>query len=239
MPDGDECCEEREWWGFRKLRGSGKHSGIKRPWEEAAKNEPGVFEQQPEPWWLELSGLGEGSGRGWGREAKGVGREEPLQDFIRIRIWEELEGPDGREFEWTPVFWDLAFPGVPGARDRGAPMETASPPAGPGGPQPQAQGYTCLLLWIKGKLFPWLQDSDLFLWPVSKENRNILKTVALGQMLSLCICGVAITSHYLAERYKVNTPMLQSFINYCLLFLIYTVMLAFQSVIIFLYILKK
>ena len=33
--------------------------------------------------------------------------------------------------------------------------------------------------------------------------------------------------------------MLQSFINYCLLFLIYTVMLAFQSVIIFLYILKK
>ncbi|XP_054947571.1 solute carrier family 35 member F2 isoform X4 [Physeter macrocephalus] len=48
-------------------------------------------------------------------------------------------------------------------------------------------------------------------------------------MLSLCICGTAITSQYLAERYKVNTPMLQSFINYCLLFLIYTVMLAFQS----------
>lgn len=48
-------------------------------------------------------------------------------------------------------------------------------------------------------------------------------------MLSLCICGTAITSQYLAEKYKVNTPMLQSFINYCLLFLIYTVMLAFQS----------
>ncbi|XP_011921897.1 PREDICTED: solute carrier family 35 member F2 isoform X2 [Cercocebus atys] len=58
---------------------------------------------------------------------------------------------------------------------------------------------------------------------------NILKTIALGQMLSLCICGTAITSQYLAERYKVNTPMLQSFINYCLLFLIYTVMLAFRS----------
>ncbi|KAB1254988.1 Solute carrier family 35 member F2 [Camelus dromedarius] len=58
---------------------------------------------------------------------------------------------------------------------------------------------------------------------------NILKTIALGQMLSLCICGTAITSQYLAERYKVNTPMLQSFINYCLLFLIYTMMLAFQS----------
>ncbi|KAB0339758.1 hypothetical protein FD754_023682, partial [Muntiacus muntjak] len=58
---------------------------------------------------------------------------------------------------------------------------------------------------------------------------NILKTVALGQMLSLCICGAAIISQYLAERYKVNTLMLQSLINYCLLFLIYTVMLAFQS----------
>ncbi|XP_063492556.1 solute carrier family 35 member F2 isoform X3 [Symphalangus syndactylus] len=61
------------------------------------------------------------------------------------------------------------------------------------------------------------------------QSKNILKTIALGQMLSLCICGTAITSQYLAERYKVNTPMLQSFINYCLLFLIYTVMLAFRS----------
>nr|XP_025749841.1 solute carrier family 35 member F2 isoform X3 [Callorhinus ursinus] len=48
-------------------------------------------------------------------------------------------------------------------------------------------------------------------------------------MLSLCICGTAITSQYLAEKYKVTTPMLQSFINYCLLFLFYTVMLTFQS----------
>lgn len=59
--------------------------------------------------------------------------------------------------------------------------------------------------------------------------RDILKTIALGQMLSLCICGTAITSQYLAEKYRVNTPMLQSFINYCLLFLVYTLMLAFQS----------
>ncbi|XP_026938210.1 solute carrier family 35 member F2 [Sagmatias obliquidens] len=95
-------------------------------------------------------------------------------------------------------------------------MEATSP-AGSARPQPHAQGAAgesaSLLLWIKGKLFTW----------------NILKTIALGQMLSLCICGTAITSQYLAERYKVNTPMLQSFINYCLLFLIYTVMLAFQS----------
>ncbi|XP_064338080.1 solute carrier family 35 member F2 isoform X2 [Camelus dromedarius] len=96
-------------------------------------------------------------------------------------------------------------------------MEAASP-GGPGAPPPpQEQGAARasvgLLRRVKGKLCTW----------------NILKTIALGQMLSLCICGTAITSQYLAERYKVNTPMLQSFINYCLLFLIYTMMLAFQS----------
>lgn len=93
----------------------------------------------------------------------------------------------------------------------------AAPPAGPGAPQPQPQGsadpVAGLLRRLRGKLFTW----------------NILKTIALGQILSLCICGTAITSQYLAEKYEVNTPMLQSFINYCLLFLVYTVMLAFQS----------
>ncbi|XP_014301447.1 solute carrier family 35 member F2 isoform X1 [Myotis lucifugus] len=93
----------------------------------------------------------------------------------------------------------------------------AAPPAGPGARQPQPQGsadrVAGLLRRLRGKLFTW----------------NILKTIALGQILSLCICGTAITSQYLAEKYEVNTPMLQSFINYCLLFLVYTVMLAFQS----------
>ncbi|KAM3935303.1 solute carrier family 35 member F2 [Leptodactylus fuscus] len=56
----------------------------------------------------------------------------------------------------------------------------------------------------------------------------VLKTVILGQMLSLFICGTAVTSQFLAEEYKVDTPMLQSFINYCLLFLVYTVWLAFR-----------
>ncbi|XP_066103584.1 solute carrier family 35 member F2 isoform X1 [Saccopteryx bilineata] len=115
-----------------------------------------------------------------------------------------------------PVFRARALRGVPGAETEGDPMEAASP-AGPGAPQPEALAATDtvagLLRRIKGKLFTW----------------NILKTIALGQMLSLCICGTAITSQYLAEKYKLNTPMLQSFINYCLLFLIYTVMLAFQS----------
>ncbi|XP_030056119.1 solute carrier family 35 member F2 isoform X1 [Microcaecilia unicolor] len=57
----------------------------------------------------------------------------------------------------------------------------------------------------------------------------VLKTVVLGQMVSLFICGTAVTSQYLAYAYKVNTPMLQSFINYCLLFLVYTVVLALRT----------
>ncbi|XP_036048873.1 solute carrier family 35 member F2 isoform X1 [Onychomys torridus] len=95
-------------------------------------------------------------------------------------------------------------------------MEAESP-ASEGVAEPQALGTVgsigSLLSRIRGKLFTW----------------DILKTIALGQMLSLCICGTAITSQYLAEKYRVNTPMLQSFINYCLLFLVYTVILAFQS----------
>ncbi|XP_053166957.1 solute carrier family 35 member F2 isoform X2 [Hemicordylus capensis] len=59
--------------------------------------------------------------------------------------------------------------------------------------------------------------------------RHIVKTLALGQMLSLFICGTAVTSQYLADKYHVNTPMLQSFINYCLLFLAYTTTLAFRK----------
>uniref|UniRef100_A0A8D0H8A5 Solute carrier family 35 member F2 n=1 Tax=Sphenodon punctatus TaxID=8508 RepID=A0A8D0H8A5_SPHPU len=58
---------------------------------------------------------------------------------------------------------------------------------------------------------------------------HILKTLALGQMLSLFICGTAVTSQYLAEHYSVNTPMLQSFINYCMLLLVYTSMLALRK----------
>lgn len=48
-------------------------------------------------------------------------------------------------------------------------------------------------------------------------------------MLSLFICGTAVTSQYLAEQYQVNTPMFQSFINYSLLLLVYTTMLAFRT----------
>ncbi|XP_055971128.1 solute carrier family 35 member F2 [Sorex fumeus] len=89
-------------------------------------------------------------------------------------------------------------------------MEATS--RGAGDAQPRAGSRASLLRRAWGKLFTW----------------NILKTIALGQMLSLCICGTAITSQYLAERFRVNTPMLQSLTNYILLFLVYTVMLAFR-----------
>ncbi|NWT92868.1 S35F2 protein, partial [Urocynchramus pylzowi] len=58
---------------------------------------------------------------------------------------------------------------------------------------------------------------------------HIWKTVILGQMLSLFICGTAVTSQYLADRFQVNAPMLQSFINYVLLLLVYTTVLVFRT----------
>ncbi|KAJ8347809.1 hypothetical protein SKAU_G00263980 [Synaphobranchus kaupii] len=62
---------------------------------------------------------------------------------------------------------------------------------------------------------------DVFTW-------RLLKVIGMGQALSVLICGTAVTCQYLAER-KVETPMLQSFINYVLLFLTYTVTLAFRK----------
>ncbi|XP_062867898.1 solute carrier family 35 member F2 [Trichomycterus rosablanca] len=56
---------------------------------------------------------------------------------------------------------------------------------------------------------------------------RLVKTVGLGQFLSVLICGTAVTSQYLAEAH-VETPMLQSFFNYTLLLLTYTVPLAFR-----------
>ncbi|MEE6472840.1 hypothetical protein FKM82_009739 [Ascaphus truei] len=58
---------------------------------------------------------------------------------------------------------------------------------------------------------------------------HVLKVIVLGQVLSLFICGTAVASTYLAIDYHVDTPMLQSFINYCLLLLVYTTWLAFRK----------
>lgn len=56
---------------------------------------------------------------------------------------------------------------------------------------------------------------------------QLLKTIAMGQVLSLLICGTAGSCEYLA-RAGVETPMLQSFLNYALLLLTYTPMLCFH-----------
>ncbi|TMS06996.1 Solute carrier family 35 member F2 [Larimichthys crocea] len=55
---------------------------------------------------------------------------------------------------------------------------------------------------------------DVFTWQVAK-------TLAMGQGLAALVCGTAISSQYLATSFHVNTPMLQSFFNYALLFVTY------------------
>lgn len=58
---------------------------------------------------------------------------------------------------------------------------------------------------------------DVFTW-------HLLKTIVMGQVLSLLICGTAVSCQYLADA-GVETPMLQSFLNYALLLVIYTTIL--------------
>ncbi|MGH0140475.1 UNVERIFIED_CONTAM: hypothetical protein FKN15_071990 [Acipenser sinensis] len=62
---------------------------------------------------------------------------------------------------------------------------------------------------------------EVFTW-------HLFKTISMSQGLSVLICGTGISSQYLAVRYSVNTPMLQSFINYILLLCVYTSILAFR-----------
>ncbi|XP_051534059.1 solute carrier family 35 member F2 [Myxocyprinus asiaticus] len=62
---------------------------------------------------------------------------------------------------------------------------------------------------------------DVFTW-------QLFKTIAMGQALSMLICGTAVTCQYLADA-GVETPMLQSFLNYTLLLLTYTLALAFRK----------
>uniref|UniRef100_A0A3B4A3I3 Solute carrier family 35 member F2 n=1 Tax=Periophthalmus magnuspinnatus TaxID=409849 RepID=A0A3B4A3I3_9GOBI len=61
-------------------------------------------------------------------------------------------------------------------------------------------------------------------WEVHTRLGRLLKTIAMGQVLSLLICGTAVSCQYLADE-KVETPMLQSFLNYTLLLLVYTTFL--------------
>lgn len=59
--------------------------------------------------------------------------------------------------------------------------------------------------------------------------RDLLVTLALGQVLSLLICAIGLTSKYLADDFHANTPVFQSFLNYILLFLVYTTTLAVRQ----------
>ncbi|KAM8899915.1 solute carrier family 35 member F2 [Spinachia spinachia] len=58
---------------------------------------------------------------------------------------------------------------------------------------------------------------DVFTW-------RLLKTIVMGQVLSLLICGTAVSCQCLVNV-GVETPMLQSFFNYALLLLVYTTIL--------------
>lgn len=60
-------------------------------------------------------------------------------------------------------------------------------------------------------------------------HRDLLVTLALGQVLSLLICALGLTSKYLANDFHANTPVFQSFLNYILLFLVYTTTLAVKQ----------
>ncbi|XP_077409357.1 solute carrier family 35 member F1 [Vanacampus margaritifer] len=60
-------------------------------------------------------------------------------------------------------------------------------------------------------------------------SRDLLVTLASGQVLSLLICAIGLTSKYLADDFHANTPVFQSFLNYILLFLVYTTTLAVRQ----------
>uniref|UniRef100_A0AAV2J5I2 Solute carrier family 35 member F2-like n=1 Tax=Knipowitschia caucasica TaxID=637954 RepID=A0AAV2J5I2_KNICA len=67
-------------------------------------------------------------------------------------------------------------------------------------------------------------------WPLGDNMRDmftwrLLRTIVMGQVLSLLICGTAVSCQYLADA-KVDTPMLQSFLNYTLLLLAYSSVLS-------------
>ncbi|XP_054650803.1 solute carrier family 35 member F2-like [Dunckerocampus dactyliophorus] len=60
--------------------------------------------------------------------------------------------------------------------------------------------------------------TELFTW-------RLAKTLAMGQGLAALVCGTAVTSQYLTSVFHVETPMLQSLLNYVLLSATYAPML--------------
>ena len=52
--------------------------------------------------------------------------------------------------------------------------------------------------------------------------------LALGQFLSLLLCGTGVFSQLLEKNYAIQAPTTQSFVNYLLLALVYTTQFACQ-----------
>nr|XP_055052570.1 solute carrier family 35 member F2 isoform X1 [Misgurnus anguillicaudatus] len=86
--------------------------------------------------------------------------------------------------------------------------------------QKMPQGWLNTLCFKMREGLP--KAKDIFTW-------QLFKILLMGQSLSAMICGTAVTSQYLATIYYMNAPMLQSFINYTLLCITYTVALMFRK----------
>lgn len=57
----------------------------------------------------------------------------------------------------------------------------------------------------------------------------MLFIIALGQVLSLCLCGTGVFSQLLENKYNIKTPTTQSFFNYLLLALIFLSRLIYKG----------
>ncbi|XP_071956257.1 solute carrier family 35 member F1-like [Antedon mediterranea] len=60
-------------------------------------------------------------------------------------------------------------------------------------------------------------------------NRDFIKLLIGGQILSLLICGTGVTSQLLNSEHGINAPTTQSFLNYLLLTIVYCTQLCFRS----------
>ncbi|KAM9319826.1 solute carrier family 35 member F2-like [Gastrophryne carolinensis] len=67
----------------------------------------------------------------------------------------------------------------------------------------------------------WKVDEKTVIW-------HFVKISLLGQVVSLCICGISVSSQLLVSYYGVDAPMLQNFLSFLSLALVYTVWLALR-----------
>ena len=160
----------REW---------GKHCGIRRPWAEAAKNEPVVFEQQPGPGWLELSGWGEGSGRGWGREAVGAGREETCRTLSESEFDSGRAEESLRDWSWKPCDRTEVLRGFLSLQSGEWLLGNKSRDRGPwagccSGPMSHGGVCTCVVPWVDLSFLDHKWFSLLrFLWRLHHKSFNL------------------------------------------------------------------